>query len=507
MGKGVPQAGQQTSKRQPDAGGVGWVSAQGAPDAQTRPTGAQGAPAPRTPPPQPQTTATDPPPPTTQPGAARRGGGARRRQSPPPHTAPPPHGWPGATVTRTNAGGREEARGPPPRPVGRGEREEAGEVNGGGGGGGIGQGEGAEPGGEAAGRGRPRPTTPSPDSPRAHHPDPEVDGHRPPGVFKPPRRNALEGGDQGFETGTPEPTHGGTHGTPPAPPTPQQARPASHGPHRHGNNRRPLPPTRDTRRPPFRSPAGTGNETTHGGRGKREKLLHCTPDRGRGGEKGERGTHDGSGDALAGGAPDPDDPGEARRGNLPPNAATTPPEEGGETVGRRGQAPRRHPEAGTGQPPTRPPPPPPRGFTAPDVPGKIPGPAGTETHNTHSSSCLPPGRGHSDYHRKLIGQTFEWVVAATEGRSRAGASRRPRERDRRWRPDRPTDRQPAGGCRPSAPREAAAASKQELAETRPAPRAGRHRRAEATTAAGDDGEERRRRGDRRGGGERPPPPA
>ena len=450
MGKGVPQAGQQTSKRQPDAGGVGWVSAQGAPDAQTRPTGAQGAPAPRTPPPQPQTTATDPPPPTTQPGAARRGGGATP-QRPSPHTAPPPHGWPGATVTRTNAGGREEARGPPPRPVGRGEREEAGEVNGGGGG--IGQGEGAEPGGEAAGRGRPRPTTPSPDSPRAHHPDPEVDGHRPPGVFKPPRRNALgtwskrargeartghtrpgpevagqagplwaarhsearrgsgrtglrsphappaglgrhapgppEGGDQGFETGTPEPTHGGTHGTPPAPPTPQQARPASHGPHRHGNNRRPLPPTRDTRRPPFRSPAGTGNETTHGGRGKREKLLHCTPDRGRGGEKGERGTHDGSGDALAGGAPDPDDPGEARRGNLPPNAATTPPR-GGETVGRRGQAPRRHPEAGTGQPPTRPPPPLPRGFTAPDVPGKIPGPAGTETHNTHSSSCLPP---------------------------------------------------------------------------------------------------------------------
>ncbi|XP_040827408.1 basic salivary proline-rich protein 3-like, partial [Ochotona curzoniae] len=111
---------------------------------------------------------------------------------------------------------------------------------------------------------------------------------------------------------------------------------------------------------------------------------------------------------------------------------------------------------------------------------------------------------HSDYHRKLIGQTFEWVVAATEGRSRAGASRRPRERDRRWRPDRPTDRQPAGGCRPSAPREAAAASKQELAETRPAPRAGRHRRAEATTAAGDDGEERRRRDDRRGAARAPP---
>lgn len=67
-----------------------------------------------------------------------------------------------------------------------------------------------------------------------------------------------------------------------------------------------------------------------------------------------------------------------------------------------------------------------------------------------------------------------------------------------------TDRQPAGGCRPSAPREAAAASKQELAETRPAPRAGRHRRAEATTAAGDDGEERRRRGDRRGAARGPP---
>ena len=188
MGKGVPQAGQQTSKRQPDAGGVGWVSAQGAPDAQTRPTGAQGAPAPRTPRhPNPK-----PPPPTRHrqpPSPARHGGGGATPQRPSPHTAPPPHGWPGATVTRTNAGGREEARGPPPRPVGRGEREEAGEVNGGGGG--IGQGEGAEPGGEAAGRGRPRPTTPSPDSPRAHHPDPEVDGHRPPGVFKPPRRNAL----------------------------------------------------------------------------------------------------------------------------------------------------------------------------------------------------------------------------------------------------------------------------------------------------------------------------
>lgn len=189
MGKGVPQAGQQTSKRQPDAGGVGWVSAQGAPDAQTRPTGAQGAPAPRTPPPQPQTTATDPPPPTTQPGAARRGGRDAAK-------ALPPHGAAPARVAgshrdedqRRRAGGG--ARPSPPRPVGRGEREEAGEVNGGGGGG-IGQGEGAEPGGEAAGRGRPRPTTPSPDSPRAHHPDPEVDGHRPPGVFKPPRRNAL----------------------------------------------------------------------------------------------------------------------------------------------------------------------------------------------------------------------------------------------------------------------------------------------------------------------------
>ncbi|XP_040845861.1 basic salivary proline-rich protein 2-like [Ochotona curzoniae] len=511
MGKGVPQAGQQTSKRQPDAGGVGWVSAQGAPDAQTRPTGAQGAPAPRTPPPQPQTTATDPPPPTTQPGAARRGG-ARRRKSPPPHTAPPPHGWPGATVTRTNAGGREEARGPPP-PAGRtGYLEQESQRRGedrthAAGAGGSGASGAAV--GRAAQRGEARVGTHGAEV--AARPPPAGLGRHAPG---PP-----EGGDQGFETGTPEPTHGGTHGTPPAPPTPQQARPASHGPHRHGNNRRPLPPTRDTRRPPFRSPAGTGNETTHGGRGKREKLLHCTPDRGRGGEKGERGTHDGSGDALAGGAPDPDDPGEARRGNLPPNAATTPPR-GGETVGRRGQAPRRHPEAGTGQPPTRPPPPPPRGFTAPDVPGKIPGPAGTETHNTHSSSCLPPGRGHSDYHRKLIGQTFEWVVAATEGvRSARGyleSPKPPAPAPRGAGPGRPadlgsatdggvlTDRPPAGGCRPSAPREAAAAGKQELAETRPAPRAGRHRRAEATTAAGDDGEERRRRDDRRGAARAPP---
>ncbi|XP_040833648.1 proline-rich protein 2-like [Ochotona curzoniae] len=210
------------------------------------------------------------------------------------------------------------------------------------------------------------------------------------------RPTPAEGGDQGFETGTPEPTHGGTHGTPPAPPTPQQARPASHGPHRHGNNRRPLPPTRDTRRPPFRSPAGTDSQVR------------------------------------------PSSQRSARAVGRP----------------RRGR----------------------------------------------SEGLTKPSNRHSNYHRKLIGQTFEWVVATTEGRSVPG---------------RPADLGSAtdGGVLtgrlthslPAVPafRLARGGGKQELAETRPAPRAGRHRRAEVTVAAGDDGEERRRRDDRRGRREPP----
>lgn len=69
-------------------------------------------------------------------------------------------------------------------------------------------------------------------------------------------------------------------------------------------------------------------------------------------------------------------------------------------MGRRGQAPRRHPEAGTGQPPTRPPPPPPpRGFTAPDVPRQDPRTRRhRDTQHTQLLLPSPPGAGgrHAD---------------------------------------------------------------------------------------------------------------